>query len=90
MLRYQQLKNKPRTLLALTSVTCDEFATLLPSFAVAWDAYVQEHFIHDKPRQRRYGAGRRATLHHLEDKLLFILLYFKLYPFNDTDSISWQ
>ena len=62
MLRYTQLKHKPRTLLALTSVTADEFATLLPRFGTAWEAYVQEHFIQDKPRQRRYGAGRRPRL----------------------------
>ncbi|MFN3761738.1 MAG: transposase family protein, partial [Anaerolineae bacterium] len=32
------------------------------------------------PRQRRRGAGRKSVLRTLEDKLLFILLYFRLYP----------
>ncbi|MCX5964482.1 MAG: transposase family protein [Cyanobacteria bacterium] len=31
-------------------------------------------------RQRGYGTGRKSELEHLDDKLLFILVYFRLYP----------
>lgn len=31
-------------------------------------------------RKRAMGAGRKAHLRDLEDKLLFILVYFRLYP----------
>jgi len=35
----------------------------------------------DNPnRQRAYGAGRTSELALIEDKLLFILVYFPLYP----------
>lgn len=83
MLRYHLLQNKPRTLRALTSLDPAEFEALLPSFEVAWQAYIQEHWVQGQERQRRYGAGRRPQLHHMEDKLLFILLYFKLYPLQE-------
>ena len=33
-----------------------------------------------KPRQRRSGGGTKGTLHGMEDKLLFILVYHKTYP----------
>jgi hypothetical protein len=41
---------------------------------------VQETFITDQPRARRYGAGRPPKLNDDRDKLLFILVYFRLYP----------
>ena len=79
MLSYETLKTSPRTFRAFTSLDVQEFEQLLPYFRQAWDAYVQEHFI-DRPRQRRYGAGRKPTLQSDEDKLLFILVYLKCYP----------
>lgn len=34
-------------------------------------------------RKRRIGGGRKARLLSLEDKLLFILFYFKIYPLQE-------
>src|SRR5438105_5189680 len=65
----------------MTSLTHAEFHPLLPHFQYAWDQYVQQHYIDRDDRQRQYGAGRaEATLVTLEDKLLFILYYVKVYP----------
>jgi DDE superfamily endonuclease/Helix-turn-helix of DDE superfamily endonuclease len=76
---YQELKNKPKTLRSLTGLNPPEFEALLDKFAEAWNAYVEETF-QRVTRQRAYGAGRKAELERLEDKLLFILVYFRLYP----------
>jgi DDE superfamily endonuclease/Helix-turn-helix of DDE superfamily endonuclease len=76
---YQELKNKPKTLRSLTGLNPPEFEALLDKFAEAWNAYVEETF-QRVTRQRAYGAGRKAELEQLEDKLLFILVYFRLYP----------
>ena len=76
---YQELRNKPKTLQSLTGLNPKEFETLLESFGQAWDDYVAETF-QRVARQRVYGAGRKAELRKLEDKLLFILVYFRLYP----------
>jgi DDE superfamily endonuclease/Helix-turn-helix of DDE superfamily endonuclease len=76
---YQELKNKPKTLRSLTGLNPAEFEALLDKFAQAWNAYVEETF-QRVTRQRAYGAGRKAELERLEDKLLFILVYFRLYP----------
>ena len=80
MLSYDHLTQHPQAFRALTGLDQSEFATLLPSFARAWEDYIHDTHIKKKKRKRRYGAGRKARLHSIEDKLLFILVYFKIYP----------
>lgn len=61
---------------SLTDLNANEFEVLLVSFGVAWDRFVQETF--ERPdRKRAYGAGRIANLKIIEDKLLFILFYYR-------------
>lgn len=76
---FEELQDKPRVLQSLTSINVQEFATLLVSFKAAWETFVQETFQREG-RKRAYGGGRTAHLRSLEDKLLFILVYFRLYP----------
>ena len=78
-MQYATLKNKPRTLRSLTGFNPSEFEALLPSFGVAWERFVSETFKREG-RKRSYGAGRKAHLKGLDDKLLFILVYFRIYP----------
>ena len=81
---YQQVQEHPKLLLAMTSLTHAEFQQLLSHFQYAWDQYVQQHYVDRDDRQRRYGAGRsEAPLVTLEDKLLFILYYIKVYPLQE-------
>ncbi|MEO1397206.1 MAG: transposase family protein [Cyanobacteria bacterium J06634_5] len=78
-MQYAALKNKPRTLRSLTGFNPQEFEALLPSFGAAWASFVTEQA--ERPsRKRAYGAGRTAHLKILEDKLLFILFYYRQYP----------
>ena len=78
-MHYTTLKNKPRTFRSLTGLTPTEFEALLKSFGAAWARFVEVTF--ERPhRKRAYGAGRRAHLRTLEDKLLFILFYYRQYP----------
>lgn len=78
-MRYSELRGKSRILQSLTGFNQTEFEALLPSFSAAWDSFVEETF--ERPdRQRAIGGGRKARLQQLEDKLLFILVYFRLYP----------
>jgi hypothetical protein len=80
MLSYSRVSNKPYVLQSLTGLKVEEFEQLLKSFEPAWIAYVEKHHIQGRTRQRRYGAGRKSQLNLIEDKLLFILVYFRLYP----------
>lgn len=79
MLHYRKVEGKPYVLQSLTGLNPREFETLLKSFEVAWQAYLEREYI-QKPRARQCGGGRRAELASSADKLLFILVYFRLYP----------
>jgi len=83
VLSYHRLKENPRALRTFTSLDQSEFDTLLPSFDVAWNAYTYDHHIKKKTRKRRLGGGRKARLASIEDQLLFILVYFKIYPLQE-------
>jgi hypothetical protein len=78
-MQYATLRDKPRTLRSLTGLYPSEFEALLPSFGAAWENFVAETF-ERTGRKRAYGGGRKAHLSQLEDKLLFILVYFRIYP----------
>lgn len=78
MLSYHDLKPNPRVLRAFTSLDPEEFEILLIPFEKTWQDYVNRHYIHKKSRKRRYGGGRKPHLLAIEDKLLFILFYFKV------------
>ncbi len=83
MLSYHDLKRDPRVLRAFTSLDPEEFAMLLIPFEKAWQDYINRHYIRKKSRKRRYGGGRKPHLLSIEDKLLFILFYFKVYPLQE-------
>lgn len=80
MLSYHDLKSNPRVLRVFTSLDPAEFEMLLIPFEKAWKDYINRHYIHKKSRKRRYGGGRKPRLVAIEDKLLFILFYCKVYP----------
>jgi Helix-turn-helix of DDE superfamily endonuclease len=48
------------------------------------DQDVQHNYIDRDNRQRQYGGGQpESTVVNVEDKLLFILYYFKVYPLQE-------
>lgn len=81
MLTYDDLKNKPRELLAATGLKQEEFAALLKVFRAAYnEAYPAHQSMTGQARQRRVGGGNKSSLKGIADKLLFILVYHKTYP----------
>jgi len=84
MFAYDQVKERPKLLRAMTGLTQAEFEQLLPDFHKAWEAYVQQASIDRDGRQRQYGGGKpEGTLVAIEDKLLFILYYVKASPLQE-------
>ena len=80
-MKYQELKNKAQKLLDMTSLRSEEFEKLLQSFKKAWSEYQEEQEQKRKSkRKRQKGGGRKGTIKRIEDKLLFILVYYKTYP----------
>lgn len=83
MINYCTLKTKGHIFLSLTGITAEEFDSLLPSFESAWNNFVYKEFIKGKNRIRNYGGGNNPVLETTEDKLLFILFYYKIYPIQE-------
>lgn len=75
MLDIQRVLNQDRLLRALTGLNRKAFDALLPTFSLLY-----EQARHTQPRQRAVGGGRKARLLSPQDKLFFILFYFKCYP----------
>jgi hypothetical protein len=81
MIRYKQLKNKLHVLRCLTGLNLAAFGELLAGFKRAYQSdLVKRDEWRTVPRQRRRGAGRKGALPSIEDKLVFILFYFRMYP----------
>jgi hypothetical protein len=81
MLNYAKIKDKPKIFRSFSGLTLPAFSQLLNAFERAEEqAWQQQQAQRDQPRQRRRGGGGKATLATLEDKLVFILFYFKFYP----------
>ncbi len=83
MISLDQAKRSDRLMRATTSLTVREFDELAGRFAVEWDAMRAAKTAAGKARVRRPGAGPKGCLASAQQKLFFILLYYKAYPTQD-------
>lgn len=84
MLNYEKIKNKPRILRSLTGLSPAAFDQLGVPFRKAYEQELEQaETQRETARQRHHGGGRKASLETIQDKLLFILLYFKFYPIQE-------
>jgi hypothetical protein len=90
MLNYQKLKKNPVRLLAVTSLTTEEFEHLLPAFEAAYEKkYPREQTRVGQLRQRSAGAGAKGVLDKFEERLLFILVYQKTNPIQQMQGLQF-
>lgn len=75
MLDIQRALNQDRLLRALTGLNRKAFDALLETFSPVYEQSRQT-----QARQRAVGGGRKARLLSTQEKLFFILFYFKCYP----------
>jgi hypothetical protein len=81
MLTYDEVQHHPRKFLALTGLTPKEFKILVPAFEQAYTRRYPADKTHaGTSRKRERGGGRKSTLDTMEQKLLFALVYQKMYP----------
>ena len=98
MFTFTKLSKRPRLFQRMTGLTLKEFNYLLDKFHSSWQIFVQDEFL-SKERKRAFGGGRHSRLLSLEDKLLFILIYTRIYPlmivqgvffgFEDSRACQW-
>lgn len=79
MVTYTALASRPNHFRRLTGNTLEEFDYILDKFRSAYDEKLRERRL-DPLRKRAVGAGRPAHLLTLADKLLFTLVYVRMYP----------
>jgi len=77
-MKYREARQQGHRFRLLTGLTVEEFDQLFPAFQKAYLEDLRQR--QDQPRQRRQGAGRKSVLATGEDKLFFILFYFRHYP----------
>jgi hypothetical protein len=81
MLRYQDIVHNQARVRALTSLSPDEFAALVPHFERCFLQHMQDFTIDGLPRRnRRYTPYKNSPLPTTEDQLLFILVHIKQNP----------
>jgi len=91
MLNYENLKKKPRELLAATGLTHEEIEILLPNFESAYEKlYPSGLTYNQKARRRAVGGGLQSKLSRIADKLLFILVYHKTNPLQTMHGIQFS
>lgn len=83
MFRYEEIKNDKKLIMALTGISKEEFEKLLAIFEESWKEYINKIYKTRPGRKREYGGGRKENLENIEDKLLFILYYTKVYPLQE-------
>ncbi|MEZ4734560.1 MAG: transposase family protein [Caldilineaceae bacterium] len=72
-----------RQMKALTGLSFAEFDRLLPVFTAVYEARQQRRYeqaVQAGSRRRQPGGGRKSKLPTMDDKLFFVLYYFKTYP----------
>ena len=79
-LRFTDVQARPTEFLDFTSVTLEEFQTLVPPFEAAFQAHMAAWRLDGKPRTaRQFTVYKNCPLPTPEDRLFFILVYLKTY-----------
>jgi hypothetical protein len=81
MITYERLRRQAVVFQCVTGLTVKACEDLLPAFERAYQRMLdQRDQQRPSPRQRQRGGGRKGALASRADQLLFILVYFRLYP----------
>jgi hypothetical protein len=78
MLTYQKLFNNPGKLVRFTGLNPIQFETLARRLEPLW-IKAEEERLTRSDRKRKIGGGRKYSLSPIEDKLLFILVFYRVY-----------
>lgn len=84
MLNIDLALSNPRVCRSLTGQSPEKFEQLLVRFECCYRALANA-----RPRQRRFGGGRKGALVDFRHKLFFILFYMKVYPTLDVAGFIW-
>ena len=79
-LQFTDLQSRPTEFLDFTSLTLEEFQSLIPPFEAAFQAHMAAWRLDGKPRTaRQFSVYKNCPLPTPEDRLFFLLTYLKTY-----------
>jgi hypothetical protein len=79
MITYQKLSQRPACFQRLTGTALEEFDQVYDKFYSCWQFHLEGLYPFHL-RERTYGGGGPSRLKTLKDKLVFILVYTRIYP----------
>ena len=79
MISHAKISRHRRMFKTLTGLSTEGFKQILPSFEKAWEADLDRRDA-GRLRLRGRGGGRKGGFRGSADRLVFILVYFRLYP----------
>src|SRR5436190_20874151 len=79
-LSYKQLIKRPAIFQRLTGVSVKEFENLLAPFSAQYEKLVRGPRVKAAGRVRAGGGGQKGLIGAIEDTMLFILVYTRIYP----------
>ena len=79
----QRIVFNSRILRSVSSLDSKEFEEMLEVFEKRWEKLHEDRTRDGQQRQRARGGGFKGQLPTARHKLLFILMYFKLYPIQE-------
>ena len=88
-MNFNEIKNDAKKMRALTFLLPDEFETLLPKFQDAFDEYMQKNTFSGKIRLNKYAPRTPKYLTSIEEKLFFILVFYKQHPTQEMLAFSF-
>ena len=74
-MQYTKARQNERQFKSLTSLSVEQFDTLLPIFESKWDDFIEKFNLDGTPRMRKYVPKNEKQLPTVADKLFFILFY---------------
>jgi hypothetical protein len=88
--RFIDVQSRPTEFLDFTSLTLEEFQTLVPSFETAFRAHMAVWRLDGKPRTtRQFTVYKNCPLPTPEDRLFFTLVYLKTYALQPLHTQVW-
>ena len=82
-LNFEIIRANPQRLISLTGFRIKEFEELLSIFEQEWEEYNVHYTFEGKLRMRKSYSKSNSVLPRSEDKLFFILFYYKQYPIQE-------
>ena len=89
-MNISQIRQRATQFKSITSLTVEEFDTLLPKFESAWENYIRKYTFSGKVRTRKYQPKSAQGLLSIEEKLFFILSYQKTATLQDYHAASFS